>query len=312
MNGWKICESHFFCLILQAEMSTRVATIGFFDGVHRGHQYLIRQVTEAARRKGGLSLIVTMYPHPKAIVQPGKEPRLLTLPDEKMALLQGMGVDHVEMLRFDKEMSLLTAQRFMEEVLKKQLDVDTLVMGYEHQFGHGGGSMEQYRAWGRACGMEVVRAHEMEGEHVSSSVVRHLLEEGNISLANHMLGRPYSMEGTVVKGHQIGRTLGFPTANLQVAAEKLMPAHGVYATWATLPDGSRHKGMLNIGRRPTLDNGEETTVEVYIMDFAGDIYQQSLRLEFAERLRGEHRFGSLEELRHQLERDAQKTRRILA
>ena len=311
MNGWKICESHIFCLILQPEMSTITATIGFFDGVHRGHQYLIRQVTETARREGGQSLIVTMHPHPKAIVQPGHEPRLLTLPDEKMALLHATGADRVEMLHFSRQMSLLSAQEFMQKVLKEQFHVDTLVMGYEHQFGHGGGTLEQYRAWGRACGIEVVRAHEMEGEHVSSSVVRHRLEEGDISQANRMLGRRYSMEGTVVKGHQIGRTLGFPTANIEVPEEKLVPARGVYATWVVLPGGNRYKGMLNIGRRPTLDNGEEITIEVHIMDFQGDIYRQRLELQLEERLRAEQRFGSLAELRSQLASDAQQARRLL-
>lgn len=151
----------------------------------------------------------------------------------------------------------------------------------------------------------------MEGEHVSSSVVRHRLEEGDISQANRMLGRRYSMEGTVVKGHQIGRTLGFPTANIEVPEEKLVPARGVYATWVVLPGGNRYKGMLNIGRRPTLDNGEEITIEVHIMDFQGDIYRQRLELQLEERLRAERRFGSLEELCSQLASDALQARRLL-
>lgn len=285
-------------------MEKTVATIGFFDGVHRGHQCLIAQVCEAARMRDARSLLVTMRNHPKTVVCPDCEPRLLTLPEEKEKLLRATGVDRVEVLEFDKQMSSLTAPLFMRQVLKEQLGVTTLVMGYEHKFGHGGGTQEQYVTWGEECGIEVLRAREMEGEHVSSSVIRSLLEKGDVERANRLLGHRYEMTGTVVEGRHVGRTLGFPTANLQFAPEKLVPACGVYAAWVILPDGVRRPGMLNIGCRPTLDNGKDVTTEVHVMDYTGNLYQKEVSLELAFRLREEQRFGSLEELQNQLRQDA--------
>lgn len=311
MMEWKICVSRIFFLILHSDMEKTVATIGFFDGVHRGHQCLIEQVREAARIRAARSMVVTMRIHPKVIVQPGCEPRLLTLPEEKERLLRATGVDAVEVLRFDKRMSGLAAPLFMRKVLSEQLRVTTLVMGYEHKFGHGGGTPEQYFGWGKECGIEVLRAHKMEDEHVSSSVIRRLLEDGNVETANRLLGYFYELTGIVVEGRHVGRTLGFPTANLQFSPEKLLPAGGVYATWVVLPNGLRRPGMLNIGCRPTLDNGADITTEVHVMDYSGNLYQKSICLELVGRLRGERRFASLGDLQNQLLLDSEAVRKQL-
>ena len=292
-------------------MNKTVATIGFFDGVHRGHRYLIQQVCEEADIRKAQSLIVTMNPHPRMILQPGFCPDLLTTVDEKLTLLYGTGINKVEMLHFDFEMSLLTAREFMQRVLKKDFQVSTLVMGYDHNFGHGGGSFEEYCQWGCECGIEVIQAHELEGEHVSSSAIRKMLKAGKVEEANSMLGYPFEICGKVVSGHQVGRTMGFPTANLMPEAMKLIPKCGVYAVWAILPNTTCQKGILNIGRRPTLDNGDDITIEVNLLHFIGDLYQSSLRLQVMHWLRDERKFDTINELQHQLSMDAQAADELL-
>ncbi len=293
-------------------MNKIVATIGFFDGVHRGHQFLIKQVQEEALVRKAESLIVTMDPHPRMVLQSGFKPELLTTVGEKLELLHSLNVNKVEILQFDRDLSSMTAPEFMKSVLVEKLHVNTLVMGYDHHFGHGGGTYEDYCQWGRECGMEVILARELEGEHVSSSCIRKLLKTGNVADANEFLGRPYEIRGRVVSGHRVGRTMGFPTANMKPEALKLIPECGVYAVWVILPDGTRQKGMLNIGRRPTLDNGNDITIEVNLLHFIGDLYQSSLNLQVMHRLRDERRFESLGELQHQLNQDAQATDRLLS
>lgn len=292
-------------------MNKIVATIGFFDGVHRGHQYLIQQVREEADAIKGQSLIVTMNPHPRMVLQPGFEPELLTTVNEKLDMLRASGANKVEILHFDREMSCLTAREFMQRVLKKNFQVGTLVMGYDHHFGHDGGTFEEYYQWGKECGIEVVLAHELKGRHVSSSVIRKMLKAGNTEEASELLGRPYEIRGQVVSGHHVGRTMGFPTANLIPEPMKLIPKCGVYAVWVILPDGTHQKGMLNIGRRPTIDNGNDITIEVNLLHFIGDLYQSSLNLQVIHRLRDERKFDSVEELQHQLSMDAQVTDKLL-
>lgn len=285
-------------------MSKRIATIGFFDGVHLGHRYLIGQVLDAAHRHEAESLVVTMYPHPQAIVNPGFQPQLLTTLDEKMCLLHEAGIDHVEVLRFDSAMSRLSAYDFMDQILHQKLGVDILAMGYDHRFGRGGGTADQYQEWGSAVGIEMLHMNPLPGEHISSSAIRKLLMKGDVAMASRLLGRPYELCGNVVDGYKVGRKIGFPTANLQPESEKLIPATGVYAVWVMLPDGQRCKGMLNIGNRPTLANGDGISIEVHLLRFDGDLYNQPLKLLFVSRVRDERCFGSLEELQSQLRQDA--------
>ncbi len=291
-----------------------VCSIGFFDGVHRGHQHLIRQVRDEAQCRGVRSLLITFDRHPRAVFAPDSVPPLLTTAEEKMALLGATGVDEIFVLPFDRAMAALTAREFMEQVLKEQLGVSALVIGYDHHFGHpvpalkGKPSFADYQRWGREVGIDVVQATELEGEHISSSAIRHALEQGDVTFAAHLLGRSYAWRGQVVHGHAIGRQLGFPTANLHaVDAGKLLPSRGVYAVRVTGSSDTSVEwegtAMLNIGRRPTLANGEDISVEAHLFDFHGDLYGQTLTLSFIARLRAEQRFDSEEALARQLETD---------
>lgn len=289
----------------------RVASIGFFDGVHRGHLCLIEQLCQEAQRRDMSSLLVTFDRHPRTIVSPDHVPTLLTTLEEKEHLLRQTGVDEITILPFTKELSLLSARDFMEQVLLRELDVRALVLGYDHAFGHGGGAFADYVRWGQEFGIDVVRAHELESLMVSSSKCRKRLEQGDVEAAGEMLGRAYTLGGTVVRGFHIGRELGFPTANLKPDEEKLIPAHGAYAVWAVLSNGERRGAMLNIGNRPTIGNGEAVSIEVNIFDYDGDLYGQRLTLEFVSRLREEQRFATREELSAQLAADETSARKIL-
>lgn len=288
-----------------------VATIGFFDGVHRGHLCLIQQLLEEARKRGLKSLLVTFDRHPRTVVSPGHVPTLLTTLEEKEGLLRRTGVDEIAVLPFTHEMSCLSAREFMEQVLRRELNVQVLILGYDHAFGHGGGSLNDYMRWGKETGIEVLRAHELEDVMVSSSKCRRLLETGDVKGAAEMLGRPYSLSGEVVRGFHVGHELGFPTANLQADADKLIPAYGAYAVWATLEDGERHGGMLNIGNRPTIGNGETMSIEVNLLDYEGNLYGQRMTVEFVGRLRDERRFASRDELMQQLAQDEEATKNLL-
>ena len=321
-----------------------VATIGFFDGVHRGHEFLIASLPalpqggeglatlegwrEGDRREKGEEgpfadvrngeagkawrrMIVTFAEHPRSVLQCDYVPELLTTPDEKVSLLKATGVDDVEMLHFTPEMSRLTAKQFMEQVLRDRLGVKVLVMGYDHRFGHGGGSLEDYQRWGREVGIEVVKALPLAEENVSSSVIRRLLKEGKVDEAARLLGHAYTLQGRVVSGQQIGHKLGFPTANLQPAAHKLVPCRGVYAVWADVEGGGRYRGMLNIGERPTIDDSTRVTIEVNLLDFEGDLYGRDVTLRFVRRLREEQRFKSREALVAQIQEDEQQVRTLL-
>lgn len=285
------------------ELRPCVATIGFFDGVHEGHVCLVRQLREEASRRGMRSMLVTFDKHPRTVVCPGHAPLLLTTLEEKEYLLRQTGVDEIAVLPFTEELSRLTARDFMQKVLYAELDVRALVLGYDHVFGHGGGSADDYVRWGGEIGIEIIRARELADRMVSSSRCRRLLEAGDVCGAAGMLGRAYHLEGVVVKGFHVGHEIGFPTANLRVAPDKLIPARGAYAVWVVLPDGSRREGMLNIGSRPTIGNGDEVSIEVNVFDYEGDLYEQRLVVEFVGRLRNETSFSNREELAAQLVRD---------
>lgn len=256
-------------------------------------------------------MVITFDRHPREVVHTDYVPMLLTTLEEKTQLLRQQGIENIHVLHFTREMSLLSARDFMHDILHKELGVEVLVMGYDHRFGHDGGTHEDYVRWGQETGIEVILAHELEDTRASSSVCRRLLADGRADEAAKILGHPYTLSGTVVEGHQIGRTLGFPTANLKVATNKIIPAPGVYAVWSTLQDGTRWAGMLNIGHRPTLDNGDDTSIEVCLLDFAGNLYGQTVTLEFVARLREETLFADLDSLKLQIEHDEEDVRRIL-
>ena len=292
-------------------MCRYIATIGFFDGVHRGHQFLIQQMLHWGAIRKLDSLLITFDRHPRQVVTTDYVPQLLSTLDEKKILLHGTGVKHIEILPFTEELSQMTAQEFMREVLIKRFDVSVLVMGYNHRFGHDGGTATQYKQWGKELGLEIITAHALEGERISSSLIRESVRSGNMTDATIMLGHPYVIQGVVVEGHKVGRLLGFPTANLQLPSEKLLPARGVYAVRVTLPDGTRWNGVLNVGERPTLHNGTDVSVEVHLIDFIGDLYQNQLQVQVVQKLRDEHFFTSTDELRQHIENDCRCASTIL-
>ena len=288
-----------------------VATIGFFDGVHRGHQCLVSQVCRLAHEHSCPSLVITFDKHPRQVLHADYIPQLLSTLTEKKALLMASGIDRLEVLPFTVELSRLTALQFMQQVLRDQLQVKTLVMGYDHRFGCGGGEFADYVEWGRQTGIDVVLAHELGDVKVSSSRIRRFLAEGDVRQANMLLGYPYALQGVVVSGHQVGRHIGFPTANLKVQEDKLLPALGVYAVRVRVEDEATYDGMLCIGHRPTLNNGDELSVEANLFDFSGDLYGKKVKLMLVDRLRDEQSFPSVQALQLQLEQDAAHARRAL-
>ena len=293
----------------------RVATIGFFDGVHLGHRFLIEQVCEAARERGMRSAVVTFPVHPRKVLCSDFMPCLLTTCDEKMELLAASGVDDFLLSPFSTAIAHLSACEFMA-LLKERYDVRVLVIGHDHRFGRNRSEgFDDYVRHGRTLGMEVLlaRAYPYNIETtVSSSLIRSLLQErGDVAEAARLLGHAYTLQGTVVGGYRVGRRIGFPTANLQVTdPDKLIPADGVYAVHVSLGE-TRHGGMLSIGRRPTLDNGTERSIEVHIFDFHSDIYDCPLQLSFIARTRDELRFPTVEALTRQLHADEAEIRAIL-
>lgn len=283
-----------------------VATIGFFDGVHLGHRFLIGELKQLADAQGLPAAVITFPEHPRAVLHSDYQPKLLNSFEEKLEHLRATGIDYCIVLEFTLGLSQLTAQEFIASVLSEQLHIATLLIGYDHRFGHNReDGFEQYVSYGKECGIEVVKASRYsEGAAaVSSSEIRRLLSECKVEEAAHLLTYPYRLKGRIVSGHQVGRTLGFPTANIAVDEPfKIIPGIGVYAVWVYLAT-QRYKGMLYIGDRPTLNNGNNIALEVNILDFAGDIYNNEISVAFIHYVRGDIRFDSLDELAEQLGHD---------
>lgn len=285
-----------------------VATIGFFDGVHRGHQFLIKQVCDEAKASGMESAVITFDEHPRKVLHQDYQPRLLSTLEEKLILLSRTGIDNAVVLHFDREMAGLSAHDFMEKVLRDRLNVKKLIIGYDNRFGHNRAEgFDDYVRMGHEMGIEVIQsqAFSLDGVNVSSSYIRKLIEKGELELANKCLGYPYAIYGKVVSGYQEGRKLGFPTANLDLSGSgQLVPANGVYGVKVRLQDSMQYRrGMMNIGTRPTF-NGKNLSIEAYIFDFSDDIYGQTLVAAFIHRIRDEHKFDSAEELAEQMRNDA--------
>ncbi len=291
-----------------------VAAIGFFDGVHLGHRHLLNQVRHEAACRGFSATAITFAQHPRSTLSTDYyKPRLISSLPEKIRHLAAEGLDTCFVLNFTPFMASLSARQFME-VLRKKMNVRCLVIGYDHRFGcHRSETFPDYVAFGRELGIDVVRATELpaDGESVSSSAIRRALESGDVKRASFCLGRNYTLEAVVVPGRKIGRTIGFPTANLQPCDSlRLVPARGVYAVrvrWENLCHGA----MLNIGCRPTIGEALAQTLEAHIFDFNGDLYGSHITLEFVERLRDECTFASLDSLRQQLVADAACAKNIL-
>ena len=292
------------------------ATIGVFDGVHRGHQHLITLMMAEARRKGTASMVITFDRQPREVFDATYQPQVLSTLDEKRAYVSQLDVDYLVVLPFTRALASLTAQEFMQQVLREKLNVTTLVTGYDNRFGKNRTEgFDDYVVYGRELGMEVLRGDaEMMTDGscaVSSSVIRQLLTEGRVEQMPACMGRYYQLTGTVMPGEHIGSTLGFPTANLEPGnPHKLIPASGVYAVWASIGDAPKKPAMMNIGTRPTFE-GRHTTLEVNIFNFEGDIYGQTVTIDFVARLREERRFDSPEALVKQLEEDKKQVEQIL-
>ena len=286
-----------------------VATIGFFDGVHRGHQFLISHLVETARQDGMPAVVITFDEHPRKVLQSDYQPEMLSTLDSKLLLLSKTEVDDAVVLHFTREMAAMSAREFMQQVLHDHLHVKKLFIGYDHRFGHNREeTFDDYVRYGKEIGIEVIKnqAYSMNGINISSSVIRSFLKEGEVDMANQCLGYPYTIIGKVVNGYHEGRKLGFPTANLDLSHfGQMIPAPGVYAVKARLEGTVVWKqGMMNIGTRPTFD-GKQLTLETHIFNFEGDIYDQLLLVSFVKRIRGERKFESPEELAAQLKEDEQ-------
>jgi len=286
-----------------------VVTIGTFDGVHLGHQKIIAQITSAAQEKDCDSLVLTFFPHPRMVLQEGTEMKQLNTIDEKTALLEQLGVDHLVIHPFDKAFSRMTAEEFVKEVLVDTFRLKKIIIGYDHRFGRNRtADINDLIAFGDTYGFEVaqISAEELNDVSISSTKIRTALYEGNIELANNYLGYPYAITGKVVKGQQLGRTIGYPTANILVKEDyKLIPQNGVYVVQSVL-NGQTVFGMMNIGNRPTV-NGTSQTIEVHFLDFDQDLYDQTIPVSILKRLRNEQKFPSLDALKTQLLSDQNET-----
>lgn len=291
-----------------------IATVGTFDGVHRGHWSVLEEIGTRAEARGGRSVLVTFEPHPLKIVRPEAAPKMLTNTEEKKAVLADSRLDYVAFLAFTPELREYSPRRFVTEILVGGLGMSELVIGYDHGFGRGrSGDAGTLRAIGAELGfaVDVVEAVHAGSTAVSSSSIRRALTEGRLADANRDLGRPYSLTGTVIRGDGRGRELGFPTANLRVhGTDKLIPAEGIYACYATVPAG-RFMGALHIGVRPTFP-GTGAAVEVFLLDFGGELYGREIRLELIERLRPVAAFDSPAELVAQMRADILRAREVLS
>ncbi len=290
-----------------------VAT-GFFDGVHRGHAAVIRQLVQVAHENNLPSCVATYHPHPRVVLGKDEGLQLLTCFSEKEQRLAALGVDHLVVIPFTKELAALEAEDFFEQYLVKSLNAKKLVVGFDHNIGRNAAAdFEKIKTLGEAHGIEVMQVQAYtEGEvEVSSTKIRKALNEGNMTAANTLLGYSYSIHGKVVAGSQIGRKIGFPTANIQPECSlKMLPKIGVYAVQISL-GGKQYGGMLNIGTRPTVSSGEKRSAEVHIFDFSENIYDREITLALVERLRDERKMSSLEELQRQLKEDEVKAKTLL-
>lgn len=291
-----------------------VVTSGTFDGVHLGHQKIFARLREIATRCGGETVVITFWPHPRLVLHPEDESlKLLNTFEEKADLLKDQGIQHLIRIPFTREFSQLSSEQFIREVLVNRIGTRKLVIGYDHHFGKNReGSFEQLKLNGPRYGFEVEEIPRQEVDHVavSSTKIRKALDIGDIETANHFLGQPYRMTGRVVTGDKIGRTLGFPTANIEVESKyKLIPPDGIYAVTVTHGANS-YGGMLYIGYRPTVD-GKRRAIEVNIFDFDSDIYGDALIVHFHARIRDDETFPDLDSLKAKLEDDREKALKIL-
>ena len=291
-----------------------VLTIGTFDGVHLGHQKIVERVVTTARQEGLLATVFTFFPHPRMVVQHDKGLKLIHTLEEKKQLLQQLGVDLLVVQPFNEAFAQLTAEEFVSTILVQRFNVKKVIIGYDHRFGRNRtANIDDMRLFGKKYGfaVEEISVQEVDEVSVSSTKIREALNKGDVTTAEHYLGTPYSLTGRVVHGLKLGRTLGYPTANIQVTEDyKLIPKDGVYAVYSYI-DGRKVYGMMSIGKNPTIE-GKGASIEVYFFDFNGDLYDQKLTIEFVQYLREEQKFATIDLLKKQLQDDETAARKAIA
>ncbi len=281
-----------------------VLTLGVFDGLHLGHQLVMSTVVERARLIGAVPTVITFDPHPRAVLHPESAPPLLQTFDQKIEACGMLGIEQVIVIRFNQAFAQIEAEDFLRDVVGERLQAREVYLGRGFAFGRGRkGNIELLKEVSGRLGFhaEEVREVSLRGRRISSSTIRALLAEGRVNLARRMLGRPYGVEGRVVRGEQRGRTLGFPTANLH-PQNRVIPRRGVYVT-ATLIEGAWRRSITNIGTRPTFETDAQASVETYVMNWSGDLYGDVVRVRFLRRLRDEKKFASIEQLKRQIDFD---------
>lgn len=284
-----------------------IVTIGTFDGVHIGHKLILEKLIQNAKERDCESVVLTFFPHPRMVLQESSDVKLINTIEEKSELIGNIGIENLIIHPFDQKFSRLTAEEFVKTILVDLLNIKKIIIGYDHRFGRNRtANIDDLIVYGKQYDFEVeqISAQEINDNAVSSTKIRNAILEGNISLANKYLGYNYTFSGEVVKGKQLGRTIGFPTANIQIKESyKLIPKNGVYIVKSNY-DGNTIFGMMNIGNRPTV-NGENQTIEVNFFDFDEDIYNKIISIEILDFIREEQKFDSLDSLKSQLNKDQQ-------
>ncbi|MCS6822129.1 MAG: bifunctional riboflavin kinase/FAD synthetase [Microscillaceae bacterium] len=290
-----------------------IVTSGTFDGVHRGHQAILERIKEIAYKENGQTVLITYEPHPRLVLSPNENLQLLNSLEEKIELLAQNGIEYLLVIPFTPAFSQLSSREFIQKILIETVQTKKLVIGFDHRFGKGReGSFEYLKAHEHEYPFEIqeIPRQDIENEKISSTRIRHALSEGRISEANKLLGRYYTLKGKVVKGDQLGRAIGFPTANLQISyPHKLVPKQGVYAAFVWV-NSQRYEAMLYIGRRPVLQNSE-LRIEANLLNFNGNLYDQSLTIEIVAWVREDMSFQNLESLQHQIHLDKQQITALL-
>ncbi len=291
-----------------------VVTVGFFDGVHKGHIYVIRQLLKKAKEFNGEAVIITLWPHPKRVLYPEKEIKLLNSIDEKIELLKKTGIHHLIVLPFTHDFSKTSSFDFLNEILVKKIGINSLLMGFDNHIGHNRDQYETLVDYANKLGFTIGKAH-IENQNkgrISSSIIREAVSQGKVDKVNQMLGYNYTLTGKVVKGKELGRTIGFPTANIELDETlKIVPSSGVYAVMAKV-NNLMYLGMANIGIRPTVNNNiNDRSIEINIFNFDKDIYGHTISVQFISRMRDERKFSGIEELTLQLIEDKKFALRLL-
>lgn len=287
-----------------------VLTMGVFDGLHLGHQKIMQTVVERAGILGATPTAMTFEPHPRSVLNPNDAPPMLQTLDQRLGAFEVLGIEQAIIIKFDEEFAATDAEKFLRETLFQRLQAREIYLGHGFTFGKNRlGNIELLRKISKELNFYADEVDEVQlrGIRISSSKLRHLLRDGKVNLARRMLGRPYGIEGNVIKGFQRGRTINFPTANLQTK-NRVVPKNGVYVT-ATLIEGKWLKSITNIGVRPTVDDSNNKSIETYIFDFDGDLYGDVLRVRFLHRIRDERKFDGIEELKAQITKDSQRAKR---